>query len=495
MLPSSSGRTVDFHSANAGSIPAGSMILHPMSGVQVLVSSKDILKSLWDTSLFGYTDYNILIIVIVICLALGLFKFSSYFKTNSYLLTMVAILSYMVIKSLQGIYYEDAQEKFMVTVLMVLGLLFLGYLLLINEEQKVQAIRFEYPVMIIMVLFGILLLMENSEGLLIFLGLELQAFTFYTMVSLREKEIFSAEGALKYFLIGALASGLFILGLGLLYGYTGQTNFSDIVDLIGKDNVFSVKLGGLLIITSLLFKIGAAPFHLWLPDAYQGAPFYVLLFLITFPKIALYYLIFTLNNILEQNMVILIGILASSILGAIQATVQTKITRFIAYTIIFNNSFFLSVTMLAGKTAFFSLLQSLILYLILGLTTALSFFLLVNSETKQRLLSLRDLISIKKSNIFVSLVILLGFFSAAGIPPFLGFFQKYLILLALTENFQIFLMVFLIISSMIPAYYYLRMSKIMYFLNESTFILLTSITRIQASLLSFLFITLLAVVY
>ena len=448
-----------------------------------------------ENSVYVTFDYKLIILMIVGILLCGIILYGGVYKSQIFQIGILGVLGFLSIKGLHKILYDDVDQQFILITVEFLGLLFLGYLFLIQEEDKEEHIRFEYPALLLIAIFGILVTLENTEGLIIFLGLEVQAFTYYTIVSLKEKEILSAEGALKYFLIGAIASGLFILGIGLIYGVIAKTNFLSIGEIFEADKNIFLDLGGLIIIIGLMFKIGAAPFHLWLPDAYQGANFYVLLFLITFPKLVLFYLIFTINSIFQENTIIMMTLVLSSIIGSIQASSQTKIKRFIAYTIIFNNSYFLGLMVLAGRGAFYSLLQSIMLYLIITLTTALAFFMLKNSENNMRLLTLRDLISLKKSNIFIALVLMLGFFSSAGIPPFIGFFQKYLILLALSEKFQLFIMVFLILSSILPAYYYIRISKIMFFMPESKFLLLRDNTKTMATLLSLLFSQIVGIFY
>lgn len=453
------------------------------------------LVNLLENTSFALSDYRIFISLITITLLCGIISYGKWQKSNVFQIGILGILGFIGMKICQKGFYDDVDQQFILIIVEFLGLLLLGYFFLIQEEDKQEHIRFEYPALLIIAIFGILVTLENTEGLIIFLGLEVQAFTYYTMVSMKEKEIFSAEGALKYFLIGAIASGLFILGIGLIYGVLAKTNLQAIVEIIEKNQDIMLKWGGAIIIIGLLFKIGAAPFHLWLPDAYQGASFYILLFLITFPKLALLYLLFTINNIFEENTIIILTLILSSVIGSIQASGQTKIKRFIAYTIIFNNSFFLGLMLISGRGAFYSLIQSIMLYLIITLTTALAFFVLKNSENNLRLLTLRDLISVKKSNIFVALVIMVGFFSSAGIPPFIGFFQKYLILLALAEKFQVFVMVFLILSSILPAYYYIRISKIMFFMPETKFLLLNEPTKITSSLLTMLLVQSVVVFY
>ena len=432
---------------------------------------------------FVLSDYILLISIITLSLFLGILKILKVYKTQVYVSLIIALIGFLALKDFESLYYNSADNAFLLMVGKFIGMLLLGYALLLQQEEKQQELRFEYPTLIIIALFGILLTLDNSEGLLIFLGLEIQAFTFYTMVSLGEKHIFSAEGALKYFLLGAIASGIFILGVGVIYSVIGKTNFLEIAEIMDTQNSL-LMLGGLLVLIGLLFKIGAVPFHLWLPDAYEGAPFYVLLFLISVPKIALFYLLFTLNNVFEHNTLIIISLILSAIVGSIQAVEQTKIKRFVAYTIIYNNTFFLSLILLSGKGAFYGLMEALMLYIIISLTTVLAFFLLKNWETKLNLLTLRDLLGLKKTNIYLGMAIIIGFFSAAGIPPFMGFFQKYIVLLALVDKLQVFVLVTLIMTSILPAYYYIRMSKIIYFIKNTRFLFLANISKLGATLVA-----------
>lgn len=160
------------------------------------------------------------------------------------------------------------------------------------------------------------------------------------------------------------------------------------------------------------------------------------------------------------------------IVGSLEALEQTKTKRFIAYTIIFNNAFFLSLVLLTAKDAYYSLLESLLIYVVLSFLTVLIFSLLKTAVNMENLTSLRDLLGLKKNNIFLTLTIMLVFFSAAGIPPLLGFFQKYIILLNLVQNHYIFLALGLILFSVLPAYYYLRIIKSIYFNSHTTNILL-----------------------
>jgi len=260
---------------------------------------------------FDYAlDYKLITTIIALGLFVGIFKFCNGFKTSIYMLTGITIFGILITKEMQILQYTNFDDKFLITIVQFLMILFLGYLLLLNEENKSIEIIFEYGSLI-----------NAIFGMLIFFGfaLAIEAFTFYTLVNLKQKNIFSAEGA--------IASGMIILGIGLLYGQMAKTNFIEISELFPKElKFYGISLGGLLLISGLLFNIGA--------------------------------------NIIQQYFFVFFVCIASAIIGSVQAVVQTKFKRFLAFTIIFNNSFFTSLILLSGINAFMSLMESIMLYLI-----------------------------------------------------------------------------------------------------------------------------------
>jgi NADH-quinone oxidoreductase subunit N len=422
-------------------------------------------------------DYTTLISVIPIILFIGIITVKKRTLGDLVFLTMLSALLLLFLKQKQLVEYIIIEHNTVLRIIQLLLVLLLMFTYILRDTEKKEQINMEYSTLVLLAILGIFISMETTELLTIFIALEMQAFTFYTLVSLKKENIYAAEGGLKYFLIGAIASASIILATALIYESTGLTNLSDITDLLPiPDNLKLYTLGGMLIIIGLLFKIGAAPFHLWLPDAYQGASYYTLIFLAIFPKLALIFLLFTLNHLVEQDLTIFLGCILSGIIGSIQAASQTKIKRFLAYGIIFNNTYFLAILLISGKHAFLGLLESMGLYLLVSLLILLAIFLITNEQTLLRLRSLRDLLSIKKTNMFIAFTISIAFFSAAGIPPFLGFYQKYIGLLVLIEKLQNFLSVFLILATILPVYYYLRTTKILFFLTKSTHIVISNIS-------------------
>ncbi len=272
----------------------------------------------------------------------------------------------------------------------------------------------------------------------------------------------------------------------MLYGNTG---FIDLIDIIDLNNTnISFILGITLIIISILFKIGAAPFHLWLPDAYQGASYEILLFISIFPKIFLFALLDILTKSFTNiSYFLLIPVILSAIIGSVQAIQQIKIKRFIAYTIIYNNAFFLAVIIIASTISYLTLIGVLILYLIGSILNLLPFWSLKNPYNLQ-FTSMRELISLRTSNFWYAIVLMVGFLSSLGVPPLMGFFTKYFVFSALIEQHFTIIAIFLVLAAILPAFYYLRIITTLFFLPKSLRIFLITISEGQALFISIIFI-------
>jgi NADH-quinone oxidoreductase subunit N len=355
-----------------------------------------------------------------------------------------------------------------------MGIVLSGYFLVLQLDTEFD---FEINLLIILAYFGFMVLSESTDLLCIFLALELIAFVFYTLLGTKTT-LLAAEGALKYFLIGTLASALFILGVSYIYGSTALMDILTINDLLAvahtTGTTWMLTLGSTFLVSALLFKIGAVPFHFWLPDAYQSAPFSVLLFLLVFPKIPLFFFLYTINQVFGTNIIILVSILLSALIGSVQAVAQTKLKRFLAYTTIYNNAFFMSLLVTSGAFSIYSLGLSSFLYAV-GLIYTVLPLLSINPLHSGHFSALRDLTSLRTSNLCLAFLLVLGFLSAMGMPPFMGFFTKFFVFCALLEKNLVMLTIFLILASILPAYYYLRISTLIFFLPHTKPVFLLSI--------------------
>lgn len=424
--------------------------------------------TLWASHIY---DYIFMIFLLTQTLLIGLLKYNHKNSNALYVIMLVGIILIGKMKNNELVEQPIMEHNIIIYVVIFTCILLILYTIIVKEMQAKEKSNFELPTLILLALLAMFINIETTDLLVIFIALEIQAFIFYTIINIKKENLFASEGGLKYFIIGALASIMVVIGTSFLYEITASTNLLEILEFVPiKDNTGLFNMGSILILIGLLSKIGGAPFHLWLPDAYQGAPFYILIFLAIFPKIFLIYLLFIINTIINQDMLMVFVAITSGIIGAVQAILQMKIKRFLAYTIIYNNAFFVSLLVLSKKSVILLLLETNGLYLLLsfGLMTILYVF---KNHFSIVINSLRNLLVLKKSNVIVAFSLLLAIFSSAGIPPFLGFFQKYIALYALVENFQFFLVVFLICSSIIPAYYYLRIAKIMFLVPKATYAL------------------------
>lgn len=403
---------------------------------------------------------------------------------NSYI-AIIITLGYSIIYLFSNLYSNSLIINSLIS-LLILGLTI--YILLQQNKPHTENI------LCIMIILALIFLINSTNLFSLFLAIELQAFCIYTLISISNNSLFSAEGALKYFLIGTIASALYILGVSLIYGNTGHLDLLIISDL--KNNNLLFIIGSTLIIISILFKVGAAPFHLWLPDAYQSASYEVLLFISIAPKIFLFLLLNTLTKSfsITPNYLVL-TIILSAIIGSIQAVQQLKIKRFLAYTIIYNNAFFLAIILISGWMSFYILMIAIILYLIGSILNLLPFWAL-KTPYGNAFQSLRDFISLRTSNPWYSFILIIGLFSSIGVPPLIGFFSKYFTFIALIEQNFIIVSLFLIVVTILPAYYYLRLTTILFFLPKSTRTFLIQTPHSLANTLSLLTIlTLVFIIY
>jgi len=301
----------------------------------------------------------------------------------------------------------------------------------------------------------------------------------------------SAEGALKYFLIGAVASALFIIGVSYLYSETNSVDLLTIFDF--QENTYLLLLGSLLILIALSFKIGASPFHLWLPDAYTGASYEILLFISIFPKIFLFILIKTLQKIMLipiSQEIIAIILLLSLIIGALYAVKQQKIKRFISYTIIYNNGFFLALTLIT--TYFSNYIQSLTL--IFYLISSFLILLLISHQQmlilKHTIYNLRDFLFLHITNFYYLFPLSISFFALIGIPPMSNFLFKILLFGELIDYGFFNLTIFLILISILPSFYYLRVITLFYFKPVTKLAFFLTINKANTLIVGFLTIIL-----
>jgi NADH-quinone oxidoreductase subunit N len=337
---------------------------------------------------------------------------------------------------------------------------------LIRYDEK----AFEYPILILFSSLGMSLMISANDLITLYLAIELQSLPLYVMAAFKRDSVESGEAGIKYFVLGALSSSLFLFGSSLIYGFTGSIEFSEISRSIDILNINSgIVVGIVFILSGLIFKISAVPFHMWTPDVYEGSATPITAFFATAPKMAAMCM---LVNILYgpfsgafeswQQIIIFVSI-ASMSLGSFVAIRQSNIKRLLAYSSIAHMGF-----ALIGLISPLSQLgvQALLIYMLIYIVTNLGVFACIISLEKnegETISNTDDLSGLSKKYPFISFSMAMLMFSFAGIPPLAGFFGKYLIFRSAIENGLIEIAVFGLIISVVAAFYYIRIIKIMYF--------------------------------
>ena len=327
--------------------------------------------------------------------------------------------------------------------------------------------RFEYPILVVLATLGMLLMVSANDLIALYLGLELQALSLYVVAAINRDSLRSTEAGLKYFVLGALSSGMLLYGASLVYGFTGHTGFDGIAAAMAGERSLGLIFGIVFVLAGIAFKISAVPFHMWTPDVYEGAPTPVTAFFAAAPKIAaMAMLIRVVQGAFEPattdwRQIITFLAIASMGLGAFAAIGQTNIKRLMAYSSIGHMGFAL-VGLVAGSEEGVS---GVVLYLIIYMAMTLGTFacILAMRRTDGMVENISDLAGLSRTNPMLALVLTAFMFSLAGIPPLAGFWAKYFVFLAAIQAELYILSVLGVIASVIGAFYYLRVVKVMWF--------------------------------
>ncbi len=332
--------------------------------------------------------------------------------------------------------------------------------------KSLNILKIEYPILILSSILGMMVMISSNDLIVFYLGLELQSLALYVLASFNRDNLLSSESGLKYFVLSALSSGLLLYGCSLIYGFSGSTNFIDIANT--PTNVeYGVIFGLVFLIVGLAFKISAVPFHMWAPDVYQGSPTSVTLFFAALPKIAaltvfIRFLFTPFINLIDQWQTIIVFIsIASMIFGAIAAIGQSNLKRLIAYSSIGHMGYALAG--LASGTN--EGIQSSVTYISIYLVMTLAFFSCLFMMRKKNVFyeDIQDLSGLSTNHPVLSISLLIILFSLAGIPPLAGFFAKFYIFMSVIEQSMYFLAIVGLLSTVLAAFYYLRLIKIIYF--------------------------------
>ena len=333
-----------------------------------------------------------------------------------------------------------------------------------------RAQRFEYPVLIIFATVGMMMMVSANDLIALYVGLELQSLSLYVLAAIRRDTLRATEAGLKYFVLGALSSGMLLYGCSLIYGFAGTTDFARLAqvatELQGPVPV-GLVFGLIFLVSGLAFKVSAVPFHMWTPDVYEGAPTPVTALFAIAPKVAAVCLFLRVamvpfGELIDQwqQVIALIAILSMA-LGALAALVQTNIKRLMAYSSIGHMGYVLVGIAAGNPEGASGVLIYLAVYLFM---TAGTFVCILAMRRQGRIVEgIHDLAGLSRTHPLMAVALLILMFSMAGIPPLAGFFGKWFVFLAAIKAELYLLAVIGVVSSVIGAFYYLRIVKIMYF--------------------------------
>ena len=369
-----------------------------------------------------------------------------------------------IIKIFNESYIIDRLSIFM----KVLTLLFCLFVLLSSKDyvKSISIDKIEYPIIILASTLGMILMISSYDLIVFYLGLELQSLGLYILSSFRRDDEKSTEAGLKYFVLSALASGLLLYGCSLIYGFTGSTNFEVISANLDGSNTGAV-FGIVFIIVGLAFKVSAVPFHMWTPDVYEGSPTSVTSFFALVPKIAalavfIRFMYVPFINVINQWQIIIVFLsIASMILGAVAAIGQNNIKRLMAYSSIGHMGYALAGLATGTNAGIQSTIIYLTIYLVMNLGAFGCIFMMKRENVFYE--NINELSGLSKNHPLLSLSFLIILFSLAGIPPLAGFFAKFYVFMSVIEVKMYALAVIGLVTTVVSAFYYLRIIKVIYF--------------------------------
>ncbi len=409
---------------------------------------------------------------IMILLMLGVFyknSFNLIFKLSTIVLlaTFILLFNHSVdtsAKLFNNSYTIDYLSLFMKALTLVACIF-----VMLSSFDYIKLIginKIEYPILILSATLGMMIMISSYDLIVFYMGLELQSLSLYVLASFNRDNYRSSEAGLKYFVLSALSSGLLLYGCSLIYGFSGSTNFDLIAQNINQLNTGSI-FGIVFILVGLAFKVSAVPFHMWAPDVYEGSPTSVTAFFAIVPKVAaltvfIRFLYVPFINVVDQWQMIIIFIsLASMILGAVAAIGQTNLKRLMAYSSIGHMGYALAGLATGSNEGIQSTVIYLSIYLLMNLGIFSCIFMMKRKDIFYE--DIQDLSGLSKNHPIISICLLLLLFSLAGIPPLAGFFAKFYVFMAVIKVEMYTLAIIGLITTVISAFYYLRIIKTIYF--------------------------------
>ena len=409
---------------------------------------------------------------IMALLMIGVFykdSFNIIFRLSMIILLATLILTFTHSLNISAELFNNSYKIDYLSLFMKALTLIACFFVMLSSFDYIKSIginKIEYPILILSATLGMMIMISSYDLIVFYMGLELQSLSLYVLASFDRDNQRSSEAGLKYFVLSALSSGLLLYGCSLIYGFSGSTNFDLIAENITQLETISV-FGIVFILVGLAFKVSAVPFHMWTPDVYEGSPTSVTTFFAIVPKVAaitvfIRFLYVPFLDMIEQWQMIIIFIsLASMILGAVAAIGQTNLKRLIAYSSIGHMGYALAGLATGSNGG----IQSTVIYISIYLIMNLGIFSCIFMMKRQNIFyeEVQDLSGLSKNHPIISICLLVILFSLAGIPPLAGFFAKFYIFMAVIKMKMYALAIIGLITTVISAFYYLRIIKVIYF--------------------------------
>jgi NADH-quinone oxidoreductase subunit N len=391
-----------------------------------------------------------------------------------------------------GFYFNDDSAVFFKNLLLISFLLFLFSVK--NYTLKLKNYDFEFILILLISLFSSLLLLNSGDLISLFFIIELQSLSFYILVASKQTSSFSTESGLKYFILGCFSSGIILFGISLIYGFTGLLSYNDLSLFVSSFLFtestlnfylyfpFTGLVAGLTLLTiGFLFKLGSVPFHMWMPDVYEGAPMIITFYLSTIPKMALLFVMFKLYYgvffplfVFYQNLFV-ISALLSIILGSIAAIYQVKLKRLLTYSMITNTGYILLSFSFGDISGIYITVFYLVSYILIMVGLFFCFICLRSRSTNFLIKRINILANLVEINPYLAFSIFILLFSIAGIPPLLGFYSKFFLFLFSVKFKMYWLALLFVVFSVVSVFYYIRLVKLMYFNRLSGWVFLHEI--------------------
>lgn len=416
------------------------------------------------------------------------FKYATYYATQASLL-VVGLLILVSFTSTDIVTFNDSfvRDSFADVLKLFIIVVSLGVFLFSKEYlNQNDFFNGEFFILGLFGVLGMFVMVSAYNFITLFVGLEIMSLAMYAMIAMQRDSAKATEAAIKYFVLGALATGLLLYGLSMIYGATGTLTIPHVAEVIASGKADSVVLafGVVFIVIGLGFKLGAVPFHMWVPDVYHGAPTAVTLFIGAAPKIAAFAIVYRLlvdalpGLVADWQELLIIMSVLSMVVGTVIALAQTNFKRLLAYSGIAHIGFLLLGFIAATPEGYSSAMFYVLVY---ALTSVAAFGMIIAlARTGQEFDEIKDFKGLNQRNPWLAVMMLIVMFSMAGIPPFIGFYAKIVVLEEVISAGFVWLAIIGVVTAVMGAFYYLRVVKVMYFDHPESDVALQATTREMA---------------